>query len=831
MLSGFYPPPLKFSRISLRSASCVAAVALALGACGGGSSDAGRDAALAERDAARVRAAAAENALAAAENTLKDLRESLARAQAALGSTGTDGQQRVATRQIVVEAREDLMKVRETPGVAGNAAVGAALAAVDLALARTAEALAPATGAGGLASASMHTSLDRAQAALDAAQTALTTALDTDPADALRTVLYQAQGALSTAQVSLVPKLRQELRTAESERDAARGERDAARSDAEEQRERADTLGSQLNIARGEGIAVRSQRDAARGERDAARGERDAARSDAEEQRNRADKAEGERDTLTRTYVSPPLFRSTAGPRDLGATITITRTARTVPNTATDPDTWVANSDALAINTDAVPYAADRTLNSRAGNEEFPMRGITFRGDIRQGSHRGLTGSAADNAGRYPIIQGSGNTLSNANDHTKNAVISSVRLSEDGELVLKAGGSGVVFNEFQYDIRGTEADGPDGIPGDGGATTSTTATAYHVAMFRRAGETPPTVGSTLTTDQVTKLTGWAADNCSGVTFPCWDGNMRDLTVDFGQPSPDPDGESGYHWASKIPSSEGQPKPVVADAMHRWARPKVVNFVNPEIGAGEHRGEYRVWLSNYAGLDTGATDAETDDSHRFLQYAAYGLFTFTDYLTSNVRPARMQGFHFGYDAFADADGMRTTDLADPITATFEGRASGMVMEPHSDRSQVERLIRVRGDLTLNATIGGANTITGRISNLETPAGGGWGSYAPLREEVRLVNGTISADGSYEGGATVHGESSHLWSEGKFGGNLYGNSGGSDLETAGFWYLTSRGYTGNTLTGTAAQNFPGRADFRYSGAFGSFGAKCTTGCGNN
>ena len=474
---------------------------------------------------------------------------------------------------------------------------------------------------------------------------------------------------------------------------------------------------------------------------------------------------------------------------------------------------------------------ADRTLNSRAGNEEFPMRGITFRGDIRQGSQRGLTGSAADNAGRYPIIQGSGNTLSNANDHTKKPVVSSIELSEDGELILRTGGSGVVFNEFQYDIRGTEADGPDGIPGDGGATTSTAATAYHVAMFRRAGETPPTVGSMLTTDQVTRLTGWAADNCSGVTFPCWDGNMRDLTIGFGRPSPDPDGESGYHWASKIPSSEGQPKPVVADAMHRWARPKVENFVNPEIGAGEHRGEYRVWLSNYAGLDTGATDAETDDSHRFLQYAAYGLFTFTDYLTSNVRPARMQGFHFGYDAFADADGMRTTDLADPITATFEGRASGMVMEPHSDRSQVERLIRVRGDLTLNATIGGANTITGKISNLETPAGGGWGSYAPLREEVRLANGTIAADGSYEGGTTVHGQSSHLWSEGKFGGNLYGNGGGSDLETAGFWYLTARGYTGNTLTGAAARDFPGRADFRYSGAFGSFGAKCTTGCGND
>ena len=536
------------------------------------------------------------------------------------------------------------------------------------------------------------------------------------------------------------------------------------------------------------------------------------------------DEARAERDALRDEHVHPPLFRSTPSPRELGAPITVTRTARTVPNA--DGDEWVANPDALDIATGAVPYAAGMTLASRAG-DEFPMRAITFRGDIRHGGQRGMTGAAADNDGRYPIIQGPGNTLGNANDHTKTAVISSIRLSEDGGLVLETGGSGVVFNEFQWDIRGTEGDGPDGIPGDVGATTATTATDFHAAMFRRAGETPPSVGDTLTQAQADKLTGWAADNCSGVSFPCWDGNMRDLTIDFGKPSPDPDGESGYHWASKIPSSEGQPKPEAAEAMHRWAKPKVDNFVARDRGAGEYRGEYRVWLSNYAGLDTGATDAETDDSHRYLQYAAYGLFTFTDYLTSNVRPARMQGFHFGYDAFADAAGMRTTDLDTPITATFTGRASGMVMEPHSDRSQVERLIRVRGDLTLNATIGGANTITGSITNIETPSGRAWGSYAPLTDSVRLANGTIAADGSYEGDTTVDGAASHLWDAGAFGGNFYGNKGGPDLETAGWWYLTSRGYAG-PLTGAQARDHPGRPDFRYSGAFGSFGAACTKGC---
>ncbi len=754
----------------------VCGVVLALGACNGSGKDrifqSTLDAERAKTAAEKARADEEKDRAAAAEAALAKLRDSLARAQDALGS-GTTAQQRDAARQAVGTAREDLTRVRRDleaqPESPSKTAATDALASVNLALERTAEALAATgTASGGpVVLARMHTTLARAQSALDDAQAKLKTALAANPSPEVRTLLSQAQATLSTAQISLVPLLRQELETAEAD------------------------------------LATRTT------ERDAARAERDALRDE---------------------HVSPPLFGRTDGPRDLGTTMTITRTARTVPNTATDPDTWIRNPNALEIATAAVPYAAGRTLTSRAGNEEFPMRAITFRGDIRQGSQRGKTGADANNDGRYPIIQGPGNTLGNANDHTKNAVLSSIQLSEDGGLILKAGGSGIVFNEFQWDIRGTEADGPDGIPGDGGATTSTTATAYHVAMFRRAGETPPTVDATLTQAQADKLTGWAADNCSGVTFPCWDGNMRDLTIDFGKPSPDPDGESGYHWASKIPSSADQPKPVVADAMHRWAKPKVEHFVDPDRGAGEYRGEYRVWLSNHAGLDTGATDAETDDSHRYLQYAAYGLFTFTDYLTSNVRPARMQGFHFGYDAFADAAGMRTTDLDTPITATFAGRASGMVMEPHSDRSQVERLIRVRGDVTLNATIGGANTITGNISNFETPAGGGWGPYAPLRDEVRLTNGMIAADGSYEGDADVDGDSSHLWDPGAFGGNFYGARSGPALETAGWWYLTARGYTPDSrgLTGSAAQNDPGRPDFRYSGVFGSFGAACTQGC---
>ena len=763
------------------------------------------DALTAERDEARA--------------ALDALRKSLETAQDALGSA-TVGEQRVAARKAVTDARTDLREVRQDlealPDGEAKTAASGALAAVDTALTLTAEALAasPAAPGGIVSLANMHTTLDQAQTALDDAQVKLTTALAADPPTEVRSLLSQAQATLTAAQVSLVPLLRRELADAETEAAAQRARAESAETARNSEKARADAE------------KERADREKARADSEGERveTERDSAQARADAEKARAESAERERDALKAERLRS-LFSNTRRPGTLGATISVGRTARTVANS--DGDEWIANPDKLDIATDAVPWAAGMTLTSRAGNEEFPMRAITFRGDIRQGSHRGLDGAAADNDGRFPIVQGPGNTLANASDHTKNAVLSSIRLTEEGGLILKAGGTGIVFNEFQYDIRGTEADGPDGIPGDSGASAGEPATGYHVAMFRRAGETPPAVGDALTSAQATRLTGWAADNCAGVTFPCWDGNMRDLTVDFGLPSLDPDGESGYYWQSKIPSSEGQPKPVVADAMHRWARPKAQHFVDPDRGAGEHRGEYRVWLSNYAGVD--ADDA--DDEARFLSYAAYGLFAFTDYLTSNVRPARMQGFHFGYDAFADADGAKTTDLDSPLTATFTGRTSAMVMHPHSDRSQVEYLTRLRGDVTLNATIGGSNTISGAVSGLETPAAGGtWRPFTELSGGVRLRNGIIAADGSYEGVADADGGTSHLWDNGSFGGNFYGDRNSPDLETAGWWYLTARGYSSalGALTGAAARDYPGRPDFELSGAFGSFGAECASGC---
>ena len=48
---------------------------------------------------------------------------------------------------------------------------------------------------------------------------------------------------------------------------------------------------------------------------------------------------------------------------------------------------------------------------------------------------------------------------------------------------------------------------------------------------------------------------------------------------------------------------------------------------------EELGVYNVYLSNYAGVDDKGTATDpSDDTTRYLSYAAYGLFNFLDYST-------------------------------------------------------------------------------------------------------------------------------------------------------------------------------------------------------
>ena len=295
-----------------------------------------------------------------------------------------------------------------------------------------------------------------------------------------------------------------------------------------------------------------------------------------------------------------------------------------------------------------------------------------------------------------------------------------------------------------------------------------------------------------------------------------------------------------------------------------------------------QGVYEALLTNYAGTDDG-------DDARYLKYAAYGLFRFIDTNTTQIRPGRIQAFHYGLDAFdkdgtlAYAAGRRAIPATgDSIEASFSGRTMGWIMTRIADRpfpgraAFVSEMVRVRGDVSLHACIGGtgcgdafvgalpefksagANRIAGVIENLEYPiAPGAWGDRpsGQLERGDRFLRGkfflgssagsnltssatggvaaetlagaVITNTGTFAGAVIPNGRQhqfttynngmvamSEQWDTGAFEGVLYGPVSG--MEAAGSWYAAMK-------AGPAATHQAGGI-----GIVGSFGAVCETGC---
>ena len=218
------------------------------------------------------------------------------------------------------------------------------------------------------------------------------------------------------------------------------------------------------------------------------------------------------------------------------------------------------------------------------------------------------------------------------------------------------------------------------------------------------------------------------------------------------------------------------------------------------------GTYEVWLSNHIELDenlepsTGAHPE--DDDHRYLNYAAYGLFTYkvdTETAPHQAdRIGRVQSMHFGYQAFADEDGKRTRDISTAISSgTFTGQTLATVIE-------ASKTTLLRGNVSLTVSIpkdSGTGTVHGTLNGFEEWVGDtNWKTYSVADFSVRLDNGTantganISANGSYTGVATLVGTTTAINNErtalgaagvGTFKGNFYGPRTDTDLETAGSW----------------------------------------------
>ena len=714
----------------------------------------------------------------AAEAALVDLRTTLALAQNALGAD-TTADQREEARKALTATQTALDKVNENlkeqpdgaprrTALTALTATKAALMAVDTVLKDAETALAP--GADRASLTSMHTALERARTALTAAQTSLTAALAAKPPTAIKNMLAQIQAALSAAQVSLVPQLRQDLADVQERADA--------------EKERADIYDLRTSLTANI-LPARVAR------------------------------------------IGPPLSLTSKGP--------VTWTPRTVLEVADGVTTMAVgdpNPDKLDIHNEAVPWATGKTLGLGKGTavstDEFQLRGMTMRGGPmgRQNPDGTRIGGSSSDGTYNPPVQGRKDA---GNWRNWNAAYeSSIRMNADGGgIALKMGGDGTIFFDFER------------IGALGGAA----------ALNQPAGVT---------------CTAGSDSKCDDVI-------ASDVTATFGKPVADPDGEAAWHFKMRVPVNPDAPHVETRDfdALPGWAKftddagntlfqvrdpngpyedededgkfryrverapidTDLATTIGPthpgradwkpletrraqRIDRGrpsEELGVYNVWLSNYAGLDTGDdADDPSDDTQRYLDYAAYGLFNFLDYSTRGMNYARVQAFHFGYDAFGAGNEPKDfhTDDGNSVEATFNGTTTGWMIRGSLDEpGRIHDLIRLRGDVKLTATLGGGSsngTVSGSMSNFEYLRHGIWTADTnfrflrndPAREDkaaVLLEAVNIEADGSFSGGVAKStktagvGPDAHNYNDGTYGGAFYGPRELGELEAAGHWNL--------------------------------------------
>ena len=830
---------------------------LALAACGGSG---GGTVQQADLDAANDRAAQLESTLAA-------LQSSLAEAQGAL-SPGSTAEKRVQAQAALKNAMTDLGRVQTAlaaqPDSAAKAATAEALTAIDEAL-EAADGALMAGGAlsggsvGPLVLASMHTALDRAQTAIDNAQDKLNSALEAAPesATALRNLLSQAQATLTTTQVSLVPVLRQELADRAEEARAAAAERDAARADEKKAEE---------------------ARDAAAAERVTAEAERDAARADEKKAEEARDAAAAERDAALAAQQAANNARDAAEARFRALDPTVSLGDRLVPLAAgggpTSPSARANSDSAVGYSSvsrtdwtaDVAPTGDELTnpANFAYQNKSYiPDEGVLYsEGNRLIGGDHGESGSGrlmlrgfvlgdglkantaqkpvAGNAAKGLPIYGYGADTAPASSwyYWRFPLKSNISFSPDwaaADIRFALGGPGVTGSDFERRARSKGGYCPAGqtVTHCDDATTNDVSISFGSPVQDPAGDAAYywqtyfplfEAGSSLFSEYtiftvITFDAGSDTGNCA-VTGAAPSDGLCDGTADReGILDTNGDGAADTEVIETTSGTYVQ-RPLYNTPRLTCSLPWCAGIdprdagLGPFISGPRAVGQYRVWLSNYAGENS------------YLDYAAYGLFQFIDYVrVAGPVIARSHAFHFGYDAWGSGFAA-VPGTGDTLEATFKGHTTGWLINARSNPGSASDLFteseRLRGTVELTAMIGGTasgnNTITGSIKGIEVTREGLWTnsldsqSGNPLRmPDVTLGSGVIAADGTYTGATTTATpagvDASHVaaFEDGAFEGAFYGPKTLGDLETAGSWYLPP------AVSGTAGA------------ALASFGAK--------
>ena len=357
------------------------------------------------------------------------------------------------------------------------------------------------------------------------------------------------------------------------------------------------------------------------------------------------------------------------------------------------------------------------------------------------------------------------------------------------------------------------------------------------------------------TDMRRKVTTWASDSDSDGDVDAADGirgqNGWDLTIAFDEPQTravpvnhedisNPvsswTGNNAFYWKSLVTADASQ---LDEDRDYFDANA----FRQPE--GSEDLGTYEVWLSNHVGVDTNtepvAGSGEVtcldgsrgiscpfDDENFYLNYAAYGLFVYTVSTETfrgtganagyNGQRGRINTLHFGYSAFGNEEGQKTTDIGEAIAGgRFQGHALGYEMtgdrnlEAGANRTGIEAKL-LRGDVTLTVNIprgSGVGSLEGTMNNFQqwNEENKVWTAYVD-NFTVTLNNASINESGVFSGRTQARPDSGFNGiGTGIYKGSFYGPRADADeLEIAGSWTVGSEG------------------GFDYlKTIFGSFGAK--------
>ena len=454
-----------------------------------------------------------------------------------------------------------------------------------------------------------------------------------------------------------------------------------------------------------------------------------------------------------------------------------------------------------------------RLFGAGATSHELPLRGIVMRSALAISIDDRST--VADNeAGRFPGIQAGSQVGAptsaqrdalDAWDNDNGSAIyhgvyhSAIQLPERGSSggpTLKMGGRGAIFYDMEQRQRRVAA----------GCTYSATDANW---LF------------------------------------CNDATTDDVTVEFNSPGQQVPDTVRLEWRTLIPFDVAGRN---AGLVENDGSVTKGGGTDPRsVGRPFDQGEYRLYISRYAGVfkwlePTSGDEPHTDDDeHMYLEYAAYGQFLFLDNATAIYQPSRMQAFHFGYDTFGGDNG-KPIHVEEPITAKYIGWTSGYLAKDMRRFNAlypetVSGLFPLRGRVELSAIIGGEvngrvvnGRIEGRISDIEYLRHGVWGTDIGVPVGVNRIEfrrGNVDNDGEFIGQTIPWGNEGPAYYDpsefasdapyspsefhrGHFGGNIYGPDA---EEIAGAWYLPERGSNPHQASANRGVGY----------LFGSFGAK--------